>query len=110
MECMFACHERSPSSWSGSICHLPPIQEDRLKDIVTEIGMPAPIPLSVCSREFLLSSRVRYDWCRMLPRRLLEKLRRKKLALTGTPQARRIKQYSSQSGYVYQYFYEGRER
>ncbi len=32
---------------------------------------------------------------------------RKKTALTGAPAVRRMKTYSAQSGYVYQYFYEG---
>jgi hypothetical protein len=32
---------------------------------------------------------------------------RKPLPLTGTPAVRRLKSYSAQSGYVYQYFYEG---
>lgn len=32
---------------------------------------------------------------------------RKPEALTGAPPVRRIKTYSAQSGYVYQYFYEG---
>jgi hypothetical protein len=32
---------------------------------------------------------------------------RKKTALSGTPPVRRMKTYSAQSGYVYQYFYEG---
>jgi hypothetical protein len=38
----------------------------------------------------------------------LRALRAKKAApLTGAPQTRRLKSYSSASGYVYQYFYEG---
>ena len=32
---------------------------------------------------------------------------RKKTALAGAPAIRRMKTYSAQSGYVYQYFYEG---
>jgi hypothetical protein len=32
---------------------------------------------------------------------------RKPAALTGAPPIRRMKTYSAQSGYVYQYFYEG---
>jgi hypothetical protein len=32
---------------------------------------------------------------------------KKNAALTGAPAVRRLKTYSSQSGYVYQYFYEG---
>lgn len=32
---------------------------------------------------------------------------RKSAALTGAPPVRRLKTYSAQSGYVYQYFYEG---
>src|SRR5215472_14080859 len=41
-------------------------------------------------------------------RHLFEKLFRKKEApLTGAPQVRRQKTYSAQSGYVYQYYYEG---
>jgi hypothetical protein len=31
----------------------------------------------------------------------------KPLSLSGTPQIRRMKTYCAQSGYVYQYFYEG---
>ena len=33
---------------------------------------------------------------------------KKTLPLSGAPAVRRIKSYSAQSGYVYQYFYEGR--
>jgi hypothetical protein len=32
---------------------------------------------------------------------------RKRIPLSGTPSTRRLKNYSAQSGYVYQYFYEG---
>jgi hypothetical protein len=32
---------------------------------------------------------------------------RKQAALTGAPPVRRMKSYSAQSGYVYQYYYEG---
>jgi len=32
---------------------------------------------------------------------------RKEAALTGAPPVRRLKTYSAQSGYVYQYYYEG---
>jgi hypothetical protein len=32
---------------------------------------------------------------------------KKKAPLTGVPAVRRLKTYSAQSGYVYQYFYEG---
>ena len=32
---------------------------------------------------------------------------KKKAALTGAPPVRRLKTYSAQSGYVYQYYYEG---
>jgi hypothetical protein len=32
---------------------------------------------------------------------------KKPLPLTGAPTVRRLKSYSAQSGYVYQYFYEG---
>ncbi len=32
---------------------------------------------------------------------------RKPVALSGAPTVRRLKTYSAQSGYVYQYFYEG---
>ena len=35
-------------------------------------------------------------------------LRKKHAPLTGAPAVRRQKTYSAQSGYVYQYFYEGR--
>lgn len=37
----------------------------------------------------------------------LRRARRKPAALTGAPTVRRLKTYSAQSGYVYQYFYEG---
>jgi hypothetical protein len=40
------------------------------------------------------------DWLRRLGAR-------KAAPLTGAPQVRRVKTYSAQSGYVYQYFYEG---
>src|SRR6185503_2493063 len=41
-------------------------------------------------------------------KRVLERLFSKKTKpLTGTPTVRRLKNYSAQSGYVYQYFYEG---
>jgi hypothetical protein len=33
---------------------------------------------------------------------------KKKAPLTGVPAVRRMKTYSAQSGYVYQYYYEGR--
>ena len=32
---------------------------------------------------------------------------RKEIVLTGAPPVRRLKTYSAQSGYVYQYYYEG---
>jgi hypothetical protein len=32
---------------------------------------------------------------------------KKPVPLTGAPEVRRLKSYSAQSGYVYQYFYEG---
>ena len=35
---------------------------------------------------------------------------RKATALTGAPPIRRLKTYSAQSGYVYQYYYEGQRR
>jgi hypothetical protein len=35
---------------------------------------------------------------------------KKKPPLTGAPATRRLKSYSAQSGYVYQYFYEGHRR
>ena len=41
-------------------------------------------------------------------KRVLEKLFAKKPApLSGVPTVRRMKNYSAQSGYVYQYYYEG---
>jgi len=41
-------------------------------------------------------------------KRVLERLfPRKNTPLSGTPVVRRLKNYSAQSGYVYQYFYEG---
>jgi len=41
-------------------------------------------------------------------KRVLEKLFAKKPApLSGAPAVRRVKNYSAQSGYVYQYYYEG---
>src|SRR5213079_2313732 len=42
------------------------------------------------------------------PTGMLDWLRKKKEApLTGAPKVRRQKTYSAESGYVYQYFYEG---
>ena len=42
------------------------------------------------------------------PTGMLDWLRKKKQApLTGAPPVRRQKTYSAESGYVYQYFYEG---
>src|ERR1700682_5472718 len=38
---------------------------------------------------------------------MLEWFRKKPVPLTGAPAVRRQKTYSAQSGYVYQYFYEG---
>ena len=39
---------------------------------------------------------------------MFEKLfSRKEIPLTGAPPVRRLKTYSAQSGYVYQYYYEG---
>ena len=35
---------------------------------------------------------------------------RKEVALTGAPPVRRLKTYSAQSGYVYQYYYEGQRK
>lgn len=40
-------------------------------------------------------------------RRLLELWRRRSAPLSGAPPVRRQKSYSSDSGYVYQYYYEG---
>jgi hypothetical protein len=45
---------------------------------------------------------------KLLMKRVLERLFSKKpKPLTGTPTVRRQKNYSAQSGYVYQYYYEG---
>ena len=45
---------------------------------------------------------------RTIKKRVLRKLfGRKPEPLTGTPAIRRMKTYSAQTGYVYQYFYEG---
>ena len=43
-------------------------------------------------------------------RRFWNFLLRRKAPLTGAPLRRRMKNYAAQSGYVYQYFYEGQRR
>ena len=40
---------RPPSFWSGSICHLPPIQGELAFETGVEIGITGPIPISVCA-------------------------------------------------------------
>jgi hypothetical protein len=42
-----------------------------------------------------------------MPLWFLRKRRHPSVALTGAPEVRRQKSYSAQSGYVYQYYYEG---
>ena len=97
---------RPPSFWPGSICHLPPARVDRLFSV--GIRKPALIPPSVCACLIFLSivpaSRFGIIVTEIVFRSLFSK---KKPPLTGAPPVRRLKTYSAQSGYVYQYYYEG---
>jgi hypothetical protein len=74
------------------------------KDVVWESAKPAPIPLLVCARFTPLSILLRYHWCRM-SRAWFGK---KDQDFAQVPATRRLKTYSAESGYVYQYHFEGR--
>lgn len=92
---------RPPSVESGSICHL-------LRE-TTEIET-GPIPtLSLPPAGILVNgSGPSPGQLRTAVRNVFRKLfGRKPELLTGAPAVRRMKTYSAQSGYVYQYFYEG---
>jgi hypothetical protein len=103
---------RPPSFWSGSICHLLPSRvdgskTDNLYGIETSL-----IPPSLCSTLVCLSRapKVLPAWfftykSTTLFRNFFSK--KDQAPLTGAPAIRRLKTYSAQSGYVYQYFYEG---
>jgi hypothetical protein len=101
---------RPPSFWPGSICHLPPIRGGSANQDGVGIGKPAPIPISICaSPDILVNSPPRllarnFTLTKNVFRSLFSK---KKAPLSGAPTVRRMKTYSAQSGYVYQYFYEG---
>src|SRR3954451_17557670 len=101
---------RPPSFWPGSICHLPPIRGGSANQDGVGIGKPAPIPLSICaSPDILVNSPPglvarNFTLKKNVFRSFFSK---KKTPLSGAPSVRRLKTYSAQSGYVYQYFYEG---
>ena len=63
------------------------------------IGILVNSPKSCCAKFFTLSQV-----------HVFKGLFKKNAPLIGTPAIRRLKTYSSQSGYVYQYFYEGHRR
>src|SRR5207302_5733890 len=96
--------------WPGSICHLPPTQVGwLLRDGVSE-SLTGLIPPSVCAPTGILvnGSVPQYAREKTLGEIVFRNLfSRKKSPLTGAPPVRRLKTYSAQSGYVYQYYYEG---
>ena len=99
---------RPPSFWPGSICHLPPARVDRLFRDGVGIRKPALIPPSVCSRLLFLSIVLSPVFDRKNTELVFRSLFSKKPApLTGAPAVRRMKTDSAQSGYVYQYYYDG---
>ena len=101
---------RPPSFWSGSICHLPPTRGGTaLEDGVSE-SITGLIPPSLCSCLLFLSiaSEVPSDAIFTLGNAVFRSFFSKKARPSdrcsgGAP----VKTYSAQSGYVYQYFYEG---
>ena len=99
---------RPPSFWPGSICHLPPIRVDRLKQRRRWNQKTGPdSTFSLLPIAILVNSPAgQFDGIFTDPvfRSLFSK---KKAPLTGAPAVRRMKTYSAQSGYVYQYYYEG---
>src|SRR5947209_7518332 len=101
---------RPPSFWPGSICHLPPTRGGSANQDGVGIGKPAPIPPSLCaSPDILVNSSLgsvarKFTNQKTVFRSFFSK---KKTPLSGAPPVRRMKTYSAQSGYVYQYFYDG---
>ena len=75
------------------------------KDVNTQMSVPPHYTPGWFPRAFRLCG-VALQWPRELP--LFERIFKKKPApLTGAPPVRRQKTYDAQSGYVYQYYYEG---
>jgi len=69
--------------------------------------LPVLIPPSVSSWLLFLSIVPKDHWKEKDTAVLRRFFARKPVPLSGTPEIRRQKTYSAQSGYVYQYFYEG---
>jgi len=99
---------RPPSFWPGSIGHLPPIRGGSAKkDGVFGIenrpdstfNMRPVVILVNGTRGFVGRKNTLAVFKRFLSK--------KTVPLSGAPPIRRLKTYSAQSGYVYQYFYEG---
>jgi hypothetical protein len=99
---------RPPSFWPGSICHLPPIRSGSAnKDGVFGIENRPDSTFSVRLVGILVNARavlLELESTRIVFKRFFAK---KQAPLSGAPAIRRMKSYSGQSGYVYQYFYEG---
>ncbi len=99
---------RPPSFWPGSICHLPPTRVDRLKQTAFPESETGPIPPSICSQADILVNGTAVPDARESTEVVFKRFFSKtKAPLSGAPAVRRMKAYSAQSGYVYQYFYEG---
>src|SRR5262245_516355 len=100
-----------PSSWPGSICHLPPTRVGRLRKTASRNQITGSDSTSsvllpdILVNSFPVSTGSKFTLGRSVFRKLFAK---KKAPLTGVPAVRRMKTYSAQSGYVYQYYYEGR--
>ena len=99
---------RPPSLWSGSICHLPPTLRGSANEDGVGINYRPDSTFSFRLTGILVNRTGS-------PRRTLFHLTsvfqrwfsKNRAPLTGAPTVRRLKTYSAQSGYVYQYFYEG---
>lgn len=65
------------------------------------------IPTSVCSRLLFLSRAADVPALALWATVFRAFFSKKNLPLTGAPSVRRLKTYSAQSGYVYQYYFEG---
>ena len=99
---------RPPSSWPGSIRHLPPTHVGWLTKTALE-SKTGLIPPSVSAHTGILVNRPCSTVAKKftLVPKVFRSLFKKAAPLTGTPSVRRMKTYSAQSGYVYQYYYEG---
>ena len=99
---------RPPSFWPGSIGHLPPIRVDRLKNLGVfgiDNRPDSTFNMRLTAR---LVNRTSGSTGTVNTLSVFKRLFSKKQApLTGAPPVRRLKSHSAESGYVYQYFYQG---